>query len=135
MFNYQWKTAYTIQVVILLILSGLYFFCDNILFSKDLYVIPINKKQVKKINEENKVSIDEEKTDRSKDGNSQSISIMSSDFKNQNLKINSAKDSNTSDEKDQTDLDESFFVEQSKDKKDSSTKKVCDIIVQPVRLF
>jgi hypothetical protein len=60
---------------------------------------------------------------------------MSSDFKNQNLKINSAKDSNTSDEKDQTDLDESFFVEQSKDKKDSSTKKVCDIIVQPVRLF
>lgn len=130
--------------------------CDNILFSKDLYIVNVNrkKKDFNNINiHENKESREssekdqgivgnmvEEKTEKNREiqfhSNDPTSSLKNDKSQNKNLEQMPSNDNVLEVESDEVqELDESYFIEQSKDKKDSALKKICDIITQPVSFY
>lgn len=105
----QWKTSYTIQVVILTLLSVGYLLFDCIYFSKDLYILKNRNIKSQKNQDKN--------TDNSSVDNS-------TDFKS-NSNISNYSDSNQN-------LDDSIFIEQIRDQKESVYQRTLDIFLQPV---
>lgn len=116
--------------------------CDNILFSKDLYVINLSKKKSKEKKNlkenSNKISVNEENSERSQNfdinnNNNDPSANLKSQLQSSQIKKTTLKNSNFEENfEDTQELDESYFVEQSKEIKDSAMKKICDIIIQPV---